>query len=75
MKIDIKKASLAVLVVVIVVMAYMMMNTREDKSIGQKMDDAIGQLDNGVDNAARELENRTPAEKVVDEVKDATDSK
>jgi len=65
---------IAVIVVALIgFVAYGAMNTPEQRSPGEKIGDAIDQLDNGVDNAARELEDRTPAERIKDEVNDATD--
>ncbi len=58
-------------IVAVVILAYFVLNTREDRTVGQKMSDAVEQLDNGVDNAARELQDRTPAEKIKDAVDDA----
>ena len=49
------------------------MTTPEDRSIGQKVEDAANSLDDGVDDAARQLEDRTPAEKLSDSIDDATD--
>jgi hypothetical protein len=43
------------------------------RSAGEKVGDAIGKLDEGVDDAGRELQSRTPIERMDDEVKDATD--
>lgn len=74
MKIDAKSTSIALIAVILVALFYSAMTTREHRTLGQKLDAAAGQLDNGVDNAARELKDRTPAERVKDEVKDATDT-
>jgi hypothetical protein len=47
--------------------------TRPDQRTGaQHIGDAIGELPNGVDKAARELKDRTPADKIHDAVKDET---
>ncbi len=54
--------------------AYGALNTPDQRSPGEKVGDAIDQLDNGVDNAARELEDRTPVERIKDDIDDATDS-
>jgi len=51
----------------------MALNAPDRRTPGEKVGDAIGQLDNGVDNAARELEDRTPAERGADAIRDATD--
>lgn len=69
-----KNIIIVLAIVALAAVAYVMLNTREQRTVGEKIDDAVGQLDNGVDNAARELEDRTPAEKIEDAVEDATDS-
>lgn len=61
------------LVVVIGFIAYSVMNTPDIRSTGEKLGDAIDELPNGVDKAARQLEDRTPAEKLNDVAKDAGD--
>jgi signal transduction histidine kinase len=68
-----RTVSLVVIIAVLAVAAFMALNTREDRTVGEKLDSAIHKLDDGVDDAARELKDRTPAEKISDEVKDATD--
>ncbi len=69
-----KNIVIAVVIVVVAALAYVVMTTPEQRTAGETIEDAVGELDNGVDNAARELEDRTPAEKVEDAVEDATDS-
>jgi hypothetical protein len=44
------------------------------RSGGQKISDAIDALPDGVDKAARQLEDRTPADKINDAAKDAGDA-
>lgn len=61
------------IVALLAVIAVGVLNMPDRRGPGEKIGDAIGQLDNGVDNAARELEDRTPAERITDGVKDATD--
>ena len=60
-------------VVAVVAIAAFVLNMPDRRSPTDKVGDAIGQLDNGVDNAARELEDRTPGERASDAIKDATD--
>lgn len=64
-----------VAIVVIAALSYAVLTTPEHRTPGQKIGDAIDHLDNGLDDAARQLKDRSPAEKIKDEVKDATDSK
>lgn len=70
---NVKTAALLAVAVIVAVVAYTAMTTRENRTIGEKLDAAVSKLDDGVDDAARELKDRTPAEKVRDEIKDATD--
>lgn len=52
---------------------YFILNAPDQRSGGDKIGDAINELPNGVDKAARELEDRTPGEKLGDAVEDAGD--
>jgi hypothetical protein len=63
----------ALVVVVLLVLGYMVMTKPDQRGPAEKVGDAIGKLDEGVDDAGRELESRTPAERLKDDVKDATD--
>ncbi|MCC7305155.1 MAG: hypothetical protein IT558_02735 [Alphaproteobacteria bacterium] len=62
------------LVLVLGFAAFNALNAPDTRSPGEKLGDAVDQLDNGVDNAARELEDRTPAERIKDDINDATDN-
>lgn len=68
-----KTGAVVVTVIILGVLAYVALTTREHRPLDVKIGDAIEKLDSGVDDAARELKDRTPAEKIRDEVKDATD--
>jgi cell division protein FtsL len=68
-----KNILIAAALVVIVVIAYSVLQTPDRRSGGQKISDAINELPNGVDKAARQLEDRTPADKLNDAAKDAGD--
>lgn len=59
--------------IVIGLVAYGAMTMPDQRSAGEKIGDAVTQMDEGLDDAARELEDRTPAERVSDEFEDATD--
>lgn len=68
------KALITILIVILVgVAGYYVLTMPDQRSGTEKVGDAIGSLDQGVDNAARELEDRTPAERIGDSVRDATD--
>ena len=67
------KAIIGVIVAVLVIAAgYMYLNKPDDRNGFEKVGDAVSELPNGADNAARELQDRTPGQKLKDEVKDAT---
>lgn len=70
------KTILGVIVAILVIaMGYMILTKPDNRNGFEKAGDAVSELPNGVDNATRELEDRTPGEKIVDDVKDATDTK
>jgi cell division protein FtsL len=62
-----------VIVVLVVVAGYLVLNQPDQRSTGEHVGDAISKLDEGVDDAARELEDRTPAERIKDDIDDARD--
>jgi len=55
---------------VIILVGYYVFTAPDRRNAGEKISDAISALPNGVDKAARQLENRTPAEKLKDAAKD-----
>ena len=59
------------LIVIIAVIGLYILNAPDKRDVGQKVSDAIGELPNGVDKAARQLKDRTPGEKLNDAAKDA----
>ena len=63
----------ALVAIVLTIGALAFLNAPDERSAGEHIDDAIENLNNGVDDAARELQDRTPAERIHDEYKDATD--
>lgn len=54
--------------------AYVFLNMPDHRSVSQKISDAADQLPKGVSKAARQLEDRTPGEKLGDAVKDTGDT-
>ncbi len=60
----------AALVVILAIMAYGVLTMPDNRTGAQRIGDAVAELPNGVDKAARQLEDRTPGEKVGDAVKD-----
>lgn len=68
------KVIIAVVVVLVLALgAFAMLNAPDTRTTGEHIGDAIDNLDNGIDDAARELQDRTPAERMGDEFEDATD--
>ncbi len=64
-----------IIAVIIVAVGFMYLNKPDQRTGFEKVGDAVSELPNGVDNAARELEDRTPGERIKDDVKDAVDAK
>ena len=61
---------LIVIIVVLGVLAWVVLTMPDQRSAGQKIGDAVDALPNGIGNAAEQLEDRTPGEKLGDSVKD-----
>lgn len=64
---------MAGVVVVIAIIGYNILNAPDRRDAGQKISDAIDELPNGLDKASRQLESRTPGEKLSDVAKDTGD--
>lgn len=66
--------SQTVLVIVAIIilggLGYYAFNGADHRTTAEHVGDAISNLPNGVDRAAKELENKTPAEKIGDKIKD-----
>jgi predicted PurR-regulated permease PerM len=62
---------LAVLVIVLLgFVAYFVLTTPDQRDLGQKIEDAVDEIPNGLDKAAEQLEDRTPIEKLQDKAED-----
>lgn len=68
-----KFLTIAVLAVVIGIIGYYVLNAPDRRDPGQKISDAVNALPNGVDKAARQLQDRTPGDKLSDAAKDKED--
>lgn len=66
-----KTLLIVVAVAVVLLVGYSVLNAPDQRSGGQKISDAINELPKGVDKAARQLEDRTPADKLNDAAEDA----
>ncbi len=67
-----KMLTTATIVVLVAALGYFVLTAPDRRTPGEKINDAFNELPKGIDNAARQLEDRTPAEKIADAAKDAT---
>ena len=65
-----KFISIIVVVLIVIVTGYYVLNAPDQRDAGQKIGDAIKELPNGPDKAARQLEDRTPGKKLEDATQD-----
>lgn len=63
----------ALIIIIVAGIGYYILTAPDNRSAGDKIGDAINEMPNGLDKAARQLEDRTPAEKIGNAVKDAGD--
>jgi hypothetical protein len=68
-----KKPMIVVVLIVVGLLAYGALTMQDKRGTSDKISDAYHALDDGVDKAARQLEDRTPGQKIGDAVKDAGD--
>lgn len=68
-----KFLAIAALALAAGVIGYLVLNAPDRRSAGEKIGDAIDALPQGADKAARQLESRTPGQKLDDAAKDAGD--
>lgn len=59
-----------VVMLIVAIIGYYILNAPDRRDPGQKIGDAISELDNGLDKAARQLEDRTPGDKLQDAIQD-----
>lgn len=68
------KGLIALLIIIILgAIAWGALTMPDRRTAGEKVGDAVDALPEGVDKAARQLEDRTPGEKLGDAVKDVGD--
>lgn len=60
-----------ILVIVVAVVGFFILTAPDRRTTGERVGDAIDALPQGVDKAARQLEDRTPAEKLGDAASEA----
>lgn len=68
-----KGIAIVAVIVVIIAVAYAVLTMPDQRSTTDKIGDAVHELPNGVDKAGRQLEDRTPGQKLGDEIKDTGD--
>ncbi len=61
------------LIILVAVVGYRFLTLPDTRSTSDKIGDAIHELPNGVDKASRQLEDRTPGERLGDAIKDTGD--
>ena len=61
---------MAIIVIIAVVIGFFVLNRPDQRTTVQKVGDAVNELPSGIDKAARQLEDRTPADKLNDAAKD-----
>lgn len=59
-----------IIIGLIALIGYYLLNAPDRRDPGQKIGDAVNELHNGPVKAARQLENRTPGEKLQDVIQD-----
>ena len=55
------------------VLVYALLTMRDERSFGEKIDDVVSELPESLSKAGRQLESRTPGEKLGDAIKDTGD--
>src|SRR5579859_3563318 len=71
---SVRKILALVVLVIVIFLAYGFLTKPDHRGVGQKVDDAINALPQGMDKASRQLEDRTPGQKIGDAIRDAGDS-
>jgi hypothetical protein len=67
-----KNVIVFVILVAVALVAYSVLTMPDRRTATEKVGDAIHELPQGVDRASRQLEDRTPGEKIGDTIKDNT---
>lgn len=68
------KRTQQILIVLVIVLlgfvAYSVLTAPDQRDLGQKIEDAVDEIPNGLDEAAEQLEDKTPIEKIQDGAQD-----
>ena len=67
-----KKPLIVAVIVIVAILAYGLLTMPDQRSTGQKIGDAIDAIPQGADKAERQLEDRTPGQRLGDKIKDNT---
>ncbi len=67
-----KNVLMFVIILVVAFLAYTVLTMPDRRTTTERVGDAIHDLPQGVDKASRQLEDRTPGQKLGDEIKDNT---
>ena len=70
-----KTALTAVIVLILAVLTWSVLTMPDNRNTAEKVGDAIHDLPQGVDKAARQLEDRTPGQKLGYKIKDNTEAR
>lgn len=64
---------LIVAIIILAILAYGFLTMKDNRNGAERLGDAIHELPQGINKAERQLEDRTPGQKLGDTVKDAGD--
>lgn len=67
-----KTVNIIVVAVIAAGLVFYFFHGRDERGLGERLDDATTHMSQGLDEAAEQLEDRTPAEKLGDAVNDAS---
>lgn len=69
-----RTALIIVVIAIVAMLVYSVLTMPDNRTGAERIGDAVSELPNGVDKAAKELEDRTPGERLGDAVEDAGES-
>jgi len=70
-----RSAAVFVVILAVILLAYSILTMPDHRTTTEKVGDAIHDLPQGVDKASRQLEDRTPGQKLGDQIKDNTEAR
>jgi len=66
-----KPLNIVLIAVIVIGGAFYLFHGKDERGLGERLDDASAHMSQGLDEAAEQLEDRTPAEKAGDALDDA----